>query len=179
VSGLVAVDVRPGLPALLPLFDDPGQFDPVVALSSSLVAGSAQATPPGPGVKATVISQGAHEQQAPTALVVRPDLNSAWQRCVRVPDFGTKPFTSPPHRDVARSVCVQDGVGDHLAGQQLDGLQCLVRQRKPQILGQRDSLAACGRDSVDSSRNRESVRRTFGTATLHDDNLTSVVASVE
>ncbi|MGW2521466.1 cupin domain-containing protein [Streptomyces sp. NPDC001617] len=29
----------------------------VVALSSSLVAGSAQATPPGPGVKATVISQ--------------------------------------------------------------------------------------------------------------------------
>jgi hypothetical protein len=168
VSGLVAVDVRPGLPALLPLFDDPGQFDPVVALSSSLVAGSAQATPPGPGVKATVISQGAHEQQAPTALVVRPDLNSAWQRCVRVPDFGTKPFTSPPHRDVARSVCVQDG-----------GLQCLVRQRKPQILGQRDNLAACGRDSVDSSRNRESVRRTFGTATLHDDNLTSVVASVE
>ncbi|BBC35119.1 hypothetical protein SGFS_064130 [Streptomyces graminofaciens] len=29
----------------------------VVALSSSLVAGSAQATPPGPGVKGTVISQ--------------------------------------------------------------------------------------------------------------------------
>lgn len=73
---------------------------------------------------------------------------------------------------------MQDGVGDHLARQQLDGLQRIPRNGETQVLGQHGDLAARGRDSVDSSRNRESVRRTFGIATCHDDNLTLVVTSV-
>ncbi|MBE1600006.1 hypothetical protein H4687_006135 [Streptomyces stelliscabiei] len=38
-------------------------------------------------------------------------------------------------------------------------------------------MAACRRDGLDSSHNRESIRRTFGIATRHDDNLTLGAAS--
>lgn len=130
-------------------------------------------------LRSPVVRQGVHEQEAPTAFVTRAGLNSARQRCVRVRDLDTKPFIGPCHRDSARSIRVQDSIGDHLAGQQLNGLQRLVRQGEAQISGQRDNSATCCRYSVDSSRDRESVRRTFGTATRHDDNLTLVVASVK
>ncbi len=125
-----------------------------------------------PGVR-----QGINEQEAAATLVVGPSVDSARQRWIGVRHFDTKPFVGPCHSDIARSICVEDSVGDHLAGQQLDGLQHLVRHGKTQILGQCNDLAACRRDGLDSSHNRESIRRTFGIATRHDDNLTLGAAS--